>query len=464
MSVRSRRLSATMAAAGLLAVSASAFATNGYFMIGFGAGQVGMGGVGVTSPQDSMCVGGNPACLSEFQAPQFDMGAGLVHPERYSGSNSMTDNVLYPNGINTWSGVNTYLLPGMGFVFPFNDQLIFGFAALGNGGAGTTYKPNFFSSSPTDYLGVDMVQLIIPITVAYKLNSTQTLGVSIVPARQRFLAQGLTGANRTFNGFSSDENHLSNNGHDFANGMGVRVGWTGHYLDKKITLGATYASKVYMGKLNLYRGLFAEHGGFDIPENYALGIGVKPVENLTVALDIQRILFSGVASVGNRGPVPSTTNANLPTTCVPANPVTDTNCGGTSLGADNGAGFGWKDQTVYKLGVAYKNAFPTWFGEDKLTLRAGYNYGRTPIQQDQLLFSLLAPATSEHHYTLGATYSMGEQSIFGFGSEGLVTTAYTYSPMKRFEGPVMGLTRNTLGEAQFGMSMKILELAYTLKF
>lgn len=454
MSIRPRRLLSATAAVGLLAMSASALATNGYFMIGFGAGQVGMGGVGVTSPQDSMCVGGNPACLGEFQSPQFDVGAGLIHPERYSGTDSMSDPALYPSGINGWSGVNTYLLPGMGFVFPFNDQLTFGFAALGNGGAGTTYKPNMFSSQD-DYLGVDMVQLIVPITVVYKLDKTQTLGVSIVPARQRFLAQGLT-SSRMFNGFSSDQDHLSNNGHDYANGLGARVGWAGHFYDGKVTLGATYASKVYMGKLNLYRGLFAQHGGFDIPVNYAIGLGIKPIENLTVALDIQKILFSGVASVGNRGPIPSVTDAHLPTTCPP--------CGGTSLGEDNGAGFGWKDQTVYKLGVAYKNVWPSLFGEDKLTLRAGYNYGRTPIQQDQLLFSLLAPATSEHHYTLGATYSMGDQSIFGFGSEGLLTAAWTHSPMKNFEGPVMGLTRNTLGTAQFGMRMDILELAYTLKF
>ncbi|TCV83393.1 OmpP1/FadL family transporter [Sulfurirhabdus autotrophica] len=458
MRIKSKRLLTVAAIAGLLIAPINALATNGYFMIGFGAGSTGMGGIGVTSPQDSMCVGGNPACLGEFISPQFDMGAGIIKAERYSGTNIMGAGDVAkfgPNGVTVWSDVNTYLLPGMGFVFPFTEQLSIGIAALGNGGAGTNYKTNFFSGT-NDRLGVDLVQLIVPITAAYKLDATHTIGASIVPASQRFRANGL----HSFDAFSSDKEHLTDNGHDYVNGLGVRFGWTGHFFDNKLTLGATYASKVYMAKFEKYKGLFAEQGTFDIPENYAVGIAIKPIENLTVALDVQQILYSGVSSVGNRGPTPTVLGV---TSCDQTQPVTANNCGGTSLGADNGAGFGWKDQTVYKLGVAYNNAFPSLVGANKLTLRAGVNYGKTPIQQDQLLFSLLAPAASEWHYTAGFTYSLGDQSIMGFGSEGLISGAWTHAPMVRMSGPVIG-TSGEFGIAQFGMRMNIFELAYTLKF
>ncbi|QLQ01512.1 MAG: outer membrane protein transport protein [Thiobacillus sp.] len=40
-------------------------------------------------------------------------------------------------------------------------------------------------------------------------------------------------------------------------------------------------------------------------------------------------------------------------------------------------GFGWKDQTIYKLGV-------NWGVNERLQLRAGYNYGKSPIPDDQL--------------------------------------------------------------------------------
>jgi long-chain fatty acid transport protein len=139
-------------------------------------------------------------------------------------------------------------------------------------------------------------------------------------------------------------------------------------------------------------------------------------------------------------------------------PATPTYC----LGGAIGAGFSWTDQTVYKLGVAYKNALPSLFGE-KLTLRAGYNYGKMPINKDYLLFSLLAPATTEEHITLGMTYSLGEQSIFGFGSEGALTLAYMHAVKKKIEGNTIGVGGGP-GIASMEMFQNSLDIAYTLKF
>ena len=83
MKIRSRRLLALAVASGFSMVG-NAFATNGYFSIGYGAGSESLGGVGVTTPQDSLCVGGNPACLSAFERPQFDVGAALFDARRRS--------------------------------------------------------------------------------------------------------------------------------------------------------------------------------------------------------------------------------------------------------------------------------------------------------------------------------------------------------------------------------------------
>lgn len=430
----------TVAAVGLLAGSTSAIATNGSFMIGSGAGAIGMGGVGVTSPQDSMCVGGNPACLSEFIRPQFDMGAALFRPIRGSAlTNVLAGTPPDANGNGTYqqSEVNLYLLPSMGFVWPFNENLSVGFAALPAGGGGVTYKPNFFGTG-FNYLGTDLVQLIVPITAAWKFNETHTIGASIIPARQRFLAQGL----QAFKPFSSQPEYLTNKGHDYANGLGTRIGWAGHYMDNRLTLGATYASKVIMQKFQQYRGLFAEGGSFDIPANYAIGVGFKPIDKVTLALDIEKILYSDVPAFGNRGP--NATQLDI-----------DPTGGVTSLGNKQGAGFGWKDQTVYKLGVAYKP-------NDNWTFRAGYNYGKTPINKDQLLFSLVAPVTTEKHYTAGFTYNLGEQSILGFGSEGALTFAWMWSPRSFITGPTTG--PGSSGYTGMYMSQVSLDLAYTLKF
>jgi long-chain fatty acid transport protein len=75
-------------------------------------------------------------------------------------------------------------------------------------------------------------------------------------------------------------------------------------------------------------------------------------------------------------------------------------------------GFGWKDQTVYKFGVQYGV-------NNRLQLRAGYNYGASPIPDNMVTFNLLAPATVERHYSLGFTYKANENLE--------VTGAYMYA-------------------------------------
>lgn len=430
MKIQSSRLLA-MVVASALSMAGSAYATNGYFSIGYGAGSEGMGGVGVTTPQDTLCVGGNPACLAAFDRPQFDVGVALFDARRRSG---IADATLGTG--NAWSDSNTFLIPGMGFVWPFNDQLTIGVAVLGNGGMDTSYKPNFFANvapSNTEYLGVNMVQLFVPITATWKFNEKQAVGMSLVPARQRFWAQGLQKFDSPT--WSSEPGSVTNNGHDMANGFGVRFGWLGHFLEDKVSLGATWASKVYMQEFEHYQGLFAQRGLFDVPENFAVGIAVKPVEDWTVALDVEKILYSNVPSVGNRGPVPG---GGLPV-------------GETKMGLEKGIGFGWNDMTVYKLGVVHKFS-------DNLTLRAGYNYGKNPISGDQLTMSVLAPGVSEKHYTLGMTYNLGEQSILGFGSEGAFTLSYMHSPTKRMAGLSMD------GTVDYEMKQNMLDFAYTLKF
>ena len=63
----------------------------------------------------------------------------------------------------------------------------------------------------------------------------------------------------------------------------------------------------------------------------------------------------------------------------------------------------WKDQTVFNIGAAY--AF-----DDKLTLRAGFNYASNPVPDAYV--NPLFPATVEQHYTLGVGYRFSPVSDF----------------------------------------------------
>ena len=422
-------LSASIAAA--FALPMAAHATNGYFLPGYGAAATGMGGAGVAFAQDSISAATNPAGIVDVGS-RADLGFGIFNPVRSAAVGTAAGaNFAAFNGYSDSSN-RFYMMPSAGMTMAWDDKLTFGIALVGNGGMNTTYKPNFYQlGSSTATIGVDLMQMLVPITAAYKVDEHNAIGASVVLGAQRFAARGL----QAFGIVTSDAAHLTNNGHDFAQGAGVRVGWRGKYLDDRVTLGATYASKIYMSKFGRYRGLFAQGGSFDVPANYALGIAVKVTPATTIAFDVERILYSGVASVHNTGP-----GTGFGTTGVPAlsNPS-------TRLGLDNGMGFGWTDQTVYKLGVNYKYN-QAW------TLRAGYNYGASPIPGDQLAFNVLAPATVERHYTVGFTYSLDKSNELTFAYLHAASNTQSACHLAMITCAVIKMHQNDL------------ELAYSWKF
>lgn len=59
--------------------------------------------------------------------------------------------------------------------------------------------------------------------------------------------------------------HQSN--HALALDVGQPVGYLARF-SKHFSIGASYQSSIFMSKLEKYAGLFAGHGGFDIPSNW----------------------------------------------------------------------------------------------------------------------------------------------------------------------------------------------------
>lgn len=387
---------AALAAACMAAMPA--YATNGYFLPGFGFRSQGMGGVGIAYGRDSLSIAANPANIVNT-GMRGDLGFAVFNPERHARiwNDPATPTVGFFGG-DVESDAKYFIMPEMGFTMPLDSQLSAGVAFVGNGGMNTTYRQNFFSffgTPPADSkVGVDMMQLLVPVTAGYKINENHAVGASLVLAETRFRAYGL----EAFQAFPilTNTNLLTGKGFDYSYGAGIRLGWLGEFMDDKLSLGLTYASKTWMTKFDKYGSLFAEQGDFDIPENYGIGIAFKPVKNLTIAADVMRINFSGIASIGNRGPGTNPDGLG-PLSGVPALDNSPNN----KLGADDGMGFGWKDQTVYKIGVNYGV-------NSRLQVRGGFNYGKSPIPDDQVTFNLLAPATVEKHYSIGFTYKAND--------------------------------------------------------
>lgn len=368
------RVFAFMALAGM---AGSAFATNGYFSHGYGMKAKGMGGAATASHDDAFFGANNPAAAA-FVGNRIDLGADLFSPIREA-SNAGD----FGAPVSSESDSNLFLVPEFGYNRMLNPDLALGVTVYGNGGMNTDYPAlggafgtmNILGGQGA--LGVDLMQLVIAPTAAYKIAPNHSLGISPLIGYQRFAATGA----QPFTAFSASPTKVSDNGHDDAFGFGVRIGYLGK-ITPTITIGAAYASKIDFEEFDDYAGLFAEQGDFDLPENYNLGVAWQATPVLKLALDYQRINYSGVASVGN--------------------PVTNLLVLGQPMGSANGPGFGYSDVDVWKLGVEYKYS-------PKLTLRAGYSHNDNPISADdmgEVMLNILAPAVIEDHVTLGFTYTL----------------------------------------------------------
>ncbi len=361
-----------------LSLATAAHATDGYFQNGLGAKAKGQAGAAIADPQDSLSIGANPAAATAL-GHRFDIGADVFVPDR---SAAISGNGAGLDGRYSGNGLNPFLMPEFGYVRPLPGGVSLGVAVYGNGGMNTVYKRNPFAAfGATGHAGVDLKQVFVAPTLAVEVAPGQSLGVSPLGMLQSFKAAGL----QPFAVASADPARFTNRGTDWSTGAGVRVGYLGRF--GPVSLGAFYQSEVLAGAFHRYEGLFAERGGFDVPASWGAGLAVRASEALTVAVDVKRIAYSSIRSIGT-----------------PLAPL----LAGRPFGAADGPGFGWRDISVVKVGLRYAVS-------PSLTLRAGYGYAQNPVRPSQTLLNVLAPGVVTHHVTAGATWTTASGTeITGF--------------------------------------------------
>ncbi|MDX9842553.1 MAG: outer membrane protein transport protein [Aquabacterium sp.] len=412
---------AALAALCVAALPQSALATNGYFSHGYGVKSQAIAGVGIALPQDGLTAATNPAGTA-FTGNRLDVGVNLFNPSR---SSEITGNGAGLNGKYSADGRDLFLIPEFGYTRQIDPQLSFGLAVYGNGGMNTSYDTSPFSAlgeaGPTK---MNLEQLFISPSVAWKATPNHVFGAALNLAHQRFSIRGLTPFAQA--GFSSAPDNVHNQGTDTSNGAGVRLGWIGQ-ITPELRLGATWASKI-QGRFDKYKGLFAEQGGFDIPANYGVGLSWQPAQNWTLGLDYQVIELSDVKSVGN--------------------PLSKLVPGVNQLGDSDGPGFGWKDVKVVKLGVIHQL-------NDAWTLRAGYSHATQPIPKSETFFNVLAPGVVQDHLTAGFTWKASANSEW--------SAHYSHALEKTVKGS-NSMTAFGNGETNIRLKEDIIGVSYGWKF
>jgi len=393
--------------------SISVFATDGYFRHGYGIKYSALAGSGVAVSLSSLGAISNPAGIVFLDKDRYDFNISYFSPSREF---TVTGNPSPPPAFGLAPGTvksdgSSFFFPTLGANWMLNPTMAIGVVIYGNGGMNTEYPAQVFYDPGSPKTGVNLEQLFAGLTYAIEFIEGHSLAAQGLFGWQRFSAQGLA----SFAMFSSDPANLTGNVKSISTGFGFKVGYQGQ-IGKMFRIGGSYQSKMNMSEFERYAGLFAEKGGFDVPANWQAGIAILPTEELTILLDVQQILYSGVKSIAN--PMDLMNNS-------PMLPNGTPNPGFKPLGDPEGWGFGWEDMTIIKFGLMYKL-------QQDWVLYGGYSYGKQPIPETEVLFNILAPAVVESHITFGVSKTINKSNeimvAFMYAPEGSVSGTNPFDP------------------------------------
>ncbi len=393
-----------VAALAAIVMPAAAWATNGMNMIGTGAVSSGMGGADVAVPAGCTAIAGNPAQLATTCNRVVSVGSAFLIPKldtKMSGTPSAVGNEdqLFP-------------LPFVGYAQRLGTSpWAFGLGVFAQGGMGVDFRNVPAGPGVTDSLYSQVAFLRVSPTVAYNVNEKFTLGLSLflgyATVDYEYFPNQMQGQSVT--GLSS---------FTFSGRLGMN-----YQINDQWAVGATYTTKSALdfdnGEMDMnfgsmgvvtYRDVSMED--FTWPQQVEVGVSFRPTDRWLLAFDITWVNWaSAIETVTVKGKDP---NVPLPPqyaeVSIPF--VMD-----------------WEDQWVFALGVQYEL-------NDYWTLRAGYNYGKSPVPDEKL--NPLFPAIVEHHLTFGFTFTY-EDWDFDFAYEHAFENTQTNTGAPSMTNPFSGV-------------------------
>lgn len=371
----------SLCAIALFASTLPAQATLGVFEHGNGIKSLGMGGVGYAIGEESTSLVANPAHVIGLGA-RYDLGVHVLTP---LGDVEVVDNAAGPDSRHRNTGRRYFAIPQGGVTLPLGDRWALGVAASAAG-----VGPDYPRSPYVRFGGAERSSLFLntaglSTALAYKVNADHALGASLNLAYQTLRLEGVG----FISAVSRDPDHVSNQGKDGEFGAGFTLGWRGQ-LTPQLAAGVAYRSKTWTGKHEEYRGLLPEEGLLELPQIWGAGLAYALNPDWTLGFDFQRYQYSGQKALGS-----SVRQLD------PANDVL--------FGDDNGPGFGYRNQNVYKLGAAWKVS-------PVVTLRAGYLDATQMVSAQETLFGMLAPVSGTRHVSVGGTWTHQSWEVSAHGA------------------------------------------------
>jgi long-chain fatty acid transport protein len=382
---------ALLTALASVAMAAPAHATNGMRMIGFGPVQDSMGGVGVGATLDACSLLSNPAGIADL-GQRMEVGGAFFKPNVKYSATGIAAPFVNNAGQSLDSNRGGSPIPALAYVRPITDQISAGVGVFGVAGMGVDYATNLYSGRTyTSYL-----QARFTPGFSYKVHPMLSLGATanVMVAQMKY--DVASGAGQAL--------------HDTATSLGIGGTFGAKFTPvKMVTLGIAYETKssfqdfsfTVPSRPNPFDPSQTIPGGidklhFDQPQSFTVGASVSPIDRWLIAFDAQWINWA--QTMGNGLPRYST----------------DPNATGAIPFDMN-----WHNQWVFKVGTQVVAA-------PGLTVRAGYNYGKMPLDPSRAFENLAFPAVVEHHITAGLGYDISDRLA--------LNASALYAPSAKLQG------------------------------
>jgi len=356
--------------AAAVALSASlqpAQATNGQLPACIGTYKCGMGGAGMTIASDPTAAAVNPALAARMgNEAILSVGVFKADVER-----SLTGTFANTTGGRQKSKADTFANGSLGVNYRLDDKKAVNISLYPGAGGSTNWlnarTGAGVGGGATDGTDTNITYRMFNLqsAFAYTPNPSTAVGAGVVLSRQTMKTNSLD------NTFGRDEN-LGKTQTSY--GIGFQFGAV-HDINDKLTVAVDVHTKIWHQEFAGLKSVF--NSAVDRPATLAAGTDYKISPETQVALDVKFVLENGVKTIE------------------------------TEPAAEGG--FGWKNIPILMLGVQHKVT-------NDLQVRAGYNYGKSPIDSEHVFANVLYPAIVEHHFTGGLNYAVTDSMEFGWSA------------------------------------------------
>lgn len=262
---------------------------------------------------------------------------------------------------------------------------------------------------------------VVSMIFSLKLNPSHSIGISIDYLHFSHRRNGFQNSDNRFRSVSPG--HVTNNGMDHSDGIGLSIGWRWN-ITKKLNFGAAWLKKSYCGQYRKYRGYEPHHAKNFVPQTVGAGFTYRFTSRLAGRLEV---LWS------NLGNLPNSNDNVLPN-------------GKLNLhkrGSDKSPGPGLQDATYVNMGMGYKL-------NSLLSVGAGFSHRFKLHKSSNFLSHTYTLQTIYDVLSLGANLNYKKHELFLSFSYGFRNKVSGFMPKEVGGGRFTGEKQNTSVAVSWG--------------